>query len=92
MLPNGQTALLSLTGWAPESVNALLTQFFGSTDPASLSSVENFRRVYDALRDRQDLRAHRLGAHLGHHQRALGHDRQRTAVGAAGTLRRIRTG
>ena len=29
-------------------MNALLTQFFGSTDPASLSSVENFRRVYDA--------------------------------------------
>ena len=43
-----QTALLSLTGWTQASVNALLTQFFGSTDPASLSSVENFRRVYDA--------------------------------------------
>ena len=48
LLPGGQSALLSLTGWAQDSVNALLTQFFGSTDPASLSSVENFRRVYDA--------------------------------------------
>jgi len=47
-LPNGQTALLSLTGWAQDSVNALLTQFFGSTSPASLSGVENLRRVYDA--------------------------------------------
>ncbi|HEV2451110.1 MAG TPA: neuraminidase-like domain-containing protein [Streptosporangiaceae bacterium] len=49
-LPDGQnqSALLSLTGWAQLSVNALLTLFFGSTDPASLSSVENFRRVYDA--------------------------------------------
>ena len=29
-------------------VDALLTQFFGSTDVASLSAVPNFRRVYDA--------------------------------------------
>jgi hypothetical protein len=49
-LPGGQTALLSLTGWAQNSVNALLTQFFGSTDPASLSAVQNFRRVFDAYR------------------------------------------
>ena len=49
-LPGGQSALLSLTGWAQSSVNALLTQFFGSTDPVSLSSVQNFRRVFDAYR------------------------------------------
>ena len=48
-LPSGQSRRCSsLTGWAQSSVNALLTQFFGSTDPASLSSVENFRRVFDA--------------------------------------------
>ena len=47
-LPAANSALLSLTGWSLASVNALLTQFFGSTNPASLSSVENLRRVYDA--------------------------------------------
>jgi len=47
-LPGGQSALLSLTGWSQSSVDALLTHFFGSTDPASLSPVENFRRVFDA--------------------------------------------
>ena len=47
-LPASNSALLSLTGWDRASVNALLTQFFGSTDPASLSTVENLRRVYDA--------------------------------------------
>jgi hypothetical protein len=41
--------LLALTGWSQASVNALLTQFFQSTDPATLSSVENFRRVFDAF-------------------------------------------
>jgi hypothetical protein len=49
-LPSGQGALLSLTGWAQNSVNALLTQFFGSPDPGGLSAVENFRRVFDAYR------------------------------------------
>jgi pSer/pThr/pTyr-binding forkhead associated (FHA) protein len=48
VLPNNQSALLSLTGWAQASLNALLTQFFDSTDLSSLSSVENFRRVYNA--------------------------------------------
>jgi hypothetical protein len=48
VLPNNQPALLSLTGWAQSSVNALLTRFFGSASWASLSSVENFRRVFDA--------------------------------------------
>jgi len=47
-VPGGQTAVASLTGWAPASVNALLTQFFGSSDLASLTSVENFSRVFDA--------------------------------------------
>ena len=47
-LPAINSALLSLTGWDRASVNALLTQFFSSTDPASLSTVENLRRVYDA--------------------------------------------
>ena len=47
-LPGGQSALLSLTGWSQSSVNALLTQFFGTADPASLSPMENFRRVFDA--------------------------------------------
>ena len=48
MLPTQQPALLSLTGWSQVSVTALLTQFFGSPDLASLGSVPNFRRVYDA--------------------------------------------
>ena len=47
-LPGGQSALLSLTGWSQSSVDALLTHFFGSADPASLSPVQNFRRVFDA--------------------------------------------
>ena len=49
-LPNNQavTALLSLTGWNQASVDALLYQFYGNAQPANLSSVENFRRVYDA--------------------------------------------
>jgi Neuraminidase-like domain len=47
-LPATQSALLSLTGWSLASVNALLTQFFGSTKPSSLSVIENFRRVFDA--------------------------------------------
>ena len=53
-LPSGQPALLSLTGWAQVSVDALLTQFFSSTDPSSLATVENFRRVYDAYTIVQD--------------------------------------
>ncbi len=48
-LPNGQSALLSLTGWAQVSVNALLTQFFASLAPAALGDVENFARVYNAM-------------------------------------------
>jgi peptidoglycan hydrolase-like protein with peptidoglycan-binding domain len=47
-LPSGQSALLSLTGWAQVSVNALLTRFFAGTKPQSLASVSNFGRVYDA--------------------------------------------
>jgi hypothetical protein len=48
VLPVTGSALLSLTGWSLASVNALLTQFFSSTSPASLASVENLSRVYDA--------------------------------------------
>ncbi|HEY6315370.1 MAG TPA: neuraminidase-like domain-containing protein [Streptosporangiaceae bacterium] len=55
-LPNNQSALLSLTGWSQASVNALLTQFFGNTDLASLSAVGTFRRVYDAYQIVQSCR------------------------------------
>ncbi|MGD0246679.1 MAG: FHA domain-containing protein, partial [Streptosporangiaceae bacterium] len=48
LLPGQQSALLSITGWSQASVAALLTRFFGSQDLASLGSVPNFRRVYDA--------------------------------------------
>jgi len=48
LLPGGQSALASLTGWAQDSLDALLTQFFGSTDPKSLGTVANFTRVDDA--------------------------------------------
>ena len=48
LLPGGQSALASLTGWAQDSLDALLTQFFGGTDPKPLSIVANFARVYDA--------------------------------------------
>jgi hypothetical protein len=47
-LADGTRALLSLTGWSAEGVNALLTHFLGSTDPAGLRSVRNFARIYDA--------------------------------------------
>jgi peptidoglycan hydrolase-like protein with peptidoglycan-binding domain len=48
-LPNGGSALLALTGWAQDSVNTLLTQFFGDSNPSHLAVVENFRRVFDAF-------------------------------------------
>lgn len=48
LLPNGQTAIISLTGWSQGSVNALLTQFFGNLTYSNVSSVEGFRQVYDA--------------------------------------------
>jgi hypothetical protein len=48
-LPNGQSALLTLTGWSQESLAALLTQFFPHSGIASLASVENLARVYDAF-------------------------------------------
>ena len=47
ILPSGQSALISLTGWAQVSVNALLTRFFNSLSPVSLGDIENFARVYD---------------------------------------------
>jgi hypothetical protein len=48
LLPTGQSALLSLTGWSQESLYALLTRFFGTADPTMIGSVRNFSRVYDA--------------------------------------------
>ena len=84
ILQNGQSALLSLTGWSLASVNSLLTQFFGSTDLAALSSVANLARVYDAYAVVTDVRAHRVRGHRRHHQRALGRHRQRAAVAATG--------
>jgi Neuraminidase-like domain len=48
-LASGQSALLSLTGWSQESLAALLTQFFPGGAIANLTSIESFRRVYDAF-------------------------------------------
>ena len=48
LLHGGQSALASLTGWAQDSLDALLTQFFGSIDPTPLATVANFARVDDA--------------------------------------------
>ena len=63
LLPNQQFALTSLTGWSLPSLNALLTQFFGTGKTLGIDSqsgvlssqanllsnnIENFRRVYDA--------------------------------------------
>lgn len=45
-LPNGFSALLSLTRWDQSSRDALLNRF--NMQLTDLSSVENFRRVYDA--------------------------------------------
>jgi hypothetical protein len=47
-LDNGQTALVSVTGWAVPSINALLTHFYNTIQPVSLGSVATFRRVFDA--------------------------------------------
>src|SRR5262249_9090266 len=47
-LADGSSALLTLTGWDPDSASALLTQFFNSTALTSLSSVASFRRIFDA--------------------------------------------
>ena len=49
ILPNGQSAIVNLTGWQSASLNALLLRFFGSMSPATLSDLENFARVYDAM-------------------------------------------
>ena len=48
-LSNGQSAILSLTGWQPASLTALSLHFFGSMSLASLSNIENFARVFDAM-------------------------------------------
>jgi hypothetical protein len=49
ILANGQSAILSLTGWQPASLTALSLRFFGSMSVAALSDIENFARVYDAM-------------------------------------------
>jgi hypothetical protein len=48
-LPHGQPALVSLTGWAQVSVDALSTQFFNGRSAAGLADIEKFSRVYDAM-------------------------------------------
>ncbi len=46
-LPGGDNALLTLAGWGQDSLNALLTRFFGNAQLANLAHIENFRRVHD---------------------------------------------
>jgi hypothetical protein len=45
-LANGRSALLSLTGWDQNALNTLLSRF--QIQQSELSSIDNFRRVYDA--------------------------------------------
>ena len=47
-LANGDSALLRLTGWSPDSLNALLEQFFANANVTNLTQVEKLRQVYDA--------------------------------------------
>jgi hypothetical protein len=47
-LAGGGGALYALTQWAPASVAALLTHFFGDAKTAPLGHLDGFRRVYDA--------------------------------------------
>jgi hypothetical protein len=49
VLPNGQSALLSLTGWAEVSVRGLNARFFGDGSLAPLADARNFARVFDAM-------------------------------------------
>jgi hypothetical protein len=48
-LPDGRPALQTLTGWSRESLDALLQSFFGNVQLVTLSSIGNFRRIYDAF-------------------------------------------
>ena len=48
-LPNGELALLTLTGWQAASLDALLLRF-GALARTDLSRVAVFKRVYDAYR------------------------------------------
>lgn len=41
--------IVKLTGWSPSSLAALLQHFFKSTQPSSLSSIENLALVFDAF-------------------------------------------
>lgn len=49
ILPNGQPALLALTGWQPASLAALSLRFFGSMSVSALNDIGNLARVYDAM-------------------------------------------
>ena len=49
LLPNGQIALVNLTGWQPVSLNALLMRFTGATALTALRDIETFARVFDAI-------------------------------------------
>jgi Neuraminidase-like domain/Putative peptidoglycan binding domain/Salmonella virulence plasmid 28.1kDa A protein len=48
LLPNNTDALLTLTGWNPDSLNALLSRVFKTTKRDNLTNIVSFRRVYDA--------------------------------------------
>jgi Neuraminidase-like domain/Putative peptidoglycan binding domain/Salmonella virulence plasmid 28.1kDa A protein len=49
ILADGSLALLALTGWAQDSVQALMQQFFGTTALGALTEVEAFARLFDAF-------------------------------------------
>lgn len=88
-LPNGFSALFSLTRWDQRSLNALLNRFFGNTDLADLASVENFRRVYDAYAFVQTCRIS-AAVLIAVTTNAPSDDGRRAAVRVAGALCRIR--
>ncbi len=46
--PDGAPAVLSMTGWALDSLQELLQRFYGDKQLGHLSNIENLRRVYDA--------------------------------------------
>ena len=88
LLHGGQSALASLTGWAQDSLDALLTQFFGSIDPTTAGHRGELRPRRRRQRRRRCLRPVGGGAGAGDHQRPHPGHRQRPAGGAALALRR----